>query len=90
MVNATKRRQSRLVFVALLVTNVSCSSETSILLHVEGDVRPGVDADLLTIGTLVDGGAHSLTPHTLTSQLGLPQSLKILAGETVNEAVEVL
>ncbi len=80
----------RTFFTVLFVSAfVGCSGETSILLVVDSDLRPGEQMDLVQIDFLAQGEDIDPLSFNIGTDDTFPQSLRIWAGESVGEQLGV-
>ena len=73
----------------LALAATGCTRTTSIVLIIDGDLRPGIDVDLLWLRVRANGEEVSFTPYDLLASDPLPQSLAIHAGDRVRGEVSL-
>lgn len=84
--------RKNLLLLVLVATSFSCGEETSIMLTVDGDLRIGVDVDLLTV-EVIDGLGDSepirRSNYNLADREPLPHTLLIVPGSQVNDVIQI-
>lgn len=78
-----------LIALIPFVLSAGCERETSILLAVDTDLHLSGDADSIAIHVSHEGEEQARSDFDLVEGLVLPQTLRIRAGETVDDEVTV-